>query len=177
MNTAAEILLDEHKTLFDAIEATKKVQKVKDVELYRKLIINFISFFKDFTEIYHHPKEEKILYKKILKHSKNIDNKILNEISGNHHELDEQIILVEQYYNENENENNKLKKAVDKYINLLFKHIWKENIILIKNLSYLLDEKELKSVAKSFIKLDEKYEKKKKLQNDITKLIKKISSK
>jgi hemerythrin-like domain-containing protein len=175
MNTAAEILLDEHKTLFDAIEATKKVQKVKDVELYRKLIINFISFFKDFTEIYHHPKEETILYKRILKHAKNIDNKILNEISGNHDELDELIILVEQYFIENEN--NKLKKAVDKYINLLFKHIWKENIILIKNLSYLLDEKELKSVAKSFIKLDEKYGKKKKLQNDITKLIKKISSK
>lgn len=174
MKDAIEILLDEHKIIFDAIEATKYIQEIKDIKEYREEIFPFITFFIKFTDIYHHPKEENILYPLLLKREKTIDKTIIRMISGNHSELDEIIYTAKAAYINNEN--SKLKKSIQLYLKLLYRHIWRENLIVFVNLQYILSKEDNAKIIKQFNKVDLKG-KKLKLKKDIYKLINKIELK
>lgn len=171
MKDAIEILLDEHKVLFDAIEATKCVQEIKDIKVYRKEIFPFITFFIKYTDLYHHPKEENILYPLLLKLEKTIDKTIIRMITGNHSELDEIIYTAKSAYLNDEN--NKLKKSIQQYLKLLYRHIWRENLIVLVNLQYILSKEDNIKIRKQFNEIDLKGNKLK-LKKDIYKLIDKI---
>lgn len=170
MSKVAEILLNEHKVLFDVIETAKRIQKIKNIDKYRRVIHKFITFFIQFTEVYHHPKEELILYPQILKLTKNIDQKIIREMSGNHNEIGVLIRKAEEaFINE---KNKELKIIIKKYLDLLFKHIWRENLIIFVNLGHLLSGEDNLKMIKRFNRLDGKGIGKDKLEKSIYKYMK-----
>ena len=59
--TAVNILLEEHRLLMQAVKTAREIQKIHDDDLYYRQLHGIILFLRNFTEIYHHPKEEQPL--------------------------------------------------------------------------------------------------------------------
>lgn len=166
--TAINVLLEEHKLLLQAVETTRIIQKVLDNEIYYTQIRGMILFFRNFTEIYHHPKEDDILYPLLRNRSQVISPEFLYEVCDNHDDFKNMIGDIEDsylFYHYDE-----LRNATDIYINALEKHIRKEDGIVLSVAHTLLDEKELETVLQEFQDHDDRYGYKDDLIRDFLKI-------
>ncbi len=166
--TAINILLEEHKLLLKAVETARNIQKIPDNEVYYTQIRGIILFFRNFTEIYHHPKEDDMLYPMLRNRSQVISSEFLYEVCDNHDDFKSMIADIEDsylFYHYDE-----LRNATNIYINALEKHINKEDGIVLSIAHTLLDEKELETVLHEFQDHDERYGYKDDLIKDFLKI-------
>lgn len=166
--TAINILLEEHKLLLQAIETTRQIQKIEDNEIYYTQIRGIILFFRNFTEIYHHPKEDDILYPLLRNRSTVISPEFLYEVCDNHDDFKSMIADIEDtylFYHYDQ-----LRNATDIYIQALEKHIKKEDEVVLSIAATLLNEDELETVLREFKNHDERYGYKDDLINDYLKI-------
>ncbi len=166
--TAINILLEEHKLLLQAIETTRQIQKIEDNEIYYTQIRGIILFFRNFTEIYHHPKEDDILYPLLRNRSVIISPELLYEVCDNHDDFKSMIADIEDtylFYHYDQ-----LRNATDIYIQALEKHIKKEDEVVLSIAATLLNEDELETVLREFKNHDERYGYKDDLINDYLKI-------
>lgn len=166
--TALNILLEEHNLLLKAVETTKNIQKIMDNEVYYTQAQGIILFFRNFTEIYHHPKEDDILYPLLRNRSETLSGELLYEICDNHDDFKIMIGNIEDtylcyHYDE-------LRNATDIYIQALEKHIRRENEIVLSVALTLLDETEWETVLNQFNEHDERNGYKEDLINDYLKI-------
>ena len=166
--TAIKILLDEHQLLLHAVGTARNIQKISDDEAYYTQIRGIILFFRNFTEIYHHPKEDEILYPLLRKHASSISPEFLYEVGDNHDDFKVLIADIENiylFYN-----CNKLRHCTELYINALEKHILKEDKIVLSIAESLLNEEELALVQNAFEQFDQEIGYKEDLFNDFLKI-------
>lgn len=151
---AIQTLLDEHKVLLQAIETTKDIQKVEDDGQYFDLMYNMIIFFRNFSEIYHHPKEEEILYPLLRNRSAILSAEFMHEVCDNHEDFKSIMAEIESAYIVYDYK--QLRHLVDKYMSYLEEHIKTENKIILSLTKSILNEHELSIVATEFKKMDER---------------------
>ena len=166
--TAINILLEEHNLLLQAVETARRIQKISDNDTYYTQIRGIILFFRNFTEIYHHPKEDNILYPMLRKHKLNKSEEFIYEVGDNHDEFKRMIADIENtylFYNCEQ-----LRKTTAIYIQALADHVRKENQIVLSVAESLLDLEELEKASKQFELLDEKIGYKEDLINDYLKI-------
>ncbi len=152
---ALTYILEEHNLLKKAIETTKQIQKIEDNETYHKALNDIILFFRNFSETYHHPKEENILFPLLMKHSKDVNAEFIHEITDNHEDFKclmaeiENAFVIYDY--------KLLRALVNQYITYMDEHIKMENRMIMNLVPKILDEKELETAFTEFVKLDNKF--------------------
>ncbi len=154
METPAALLRYEHDILMGAVEKTKAIQAISEQELYRNTLQDVILFFRNFTETYHHPKEEDFLYPVLRNRSENMSNAFLKEIYDNHEDFKSLMAEIENNfvtYNFV-----LLRNSFDNYLKLMKEHIMRENAIVLSVADSLLSKDEQAEISAQFRQLDEK---------------------
>ncbi|MEI6489758.1 MAG: hemerythrin domain-containing protein [Bacteroidota bacterium] len=152
---AIKILLDEHELLLQAIDTTKQIQAIEDNKQYHLIMNDVILFFRNFSEIYHHPKEEEMFYPLLFKYAANINPDFLHEIYDNHEDFKSLMADIENAYILYDYKF--LREMIDRYLAYLEEHIVKENKLIKYVSGKLLEEEDLTSMYESFKELDNKY--------------------
>lgn len=163
-----KILLEEHKILLQAIEATRQLQKTDDDKAFHSTMHNVILFFRNFSETYHHPKEETIFYPLLRNRSANVSPEFLHDICDNHEDFKVLVGEIENafvYY-----DYPRLRELVNQYLHLFEEHIKRENKIILSVANQLLFPEEKEAAAIAFNELDEKHGEKQNLINDFNKI-------
>ena len=166
--TAINILSEEHKLLLKAVEITKGIQKIEDNDIYYSKIRDIILFFRNFSEIYHHPKEENILYPLLRNRSVNMSPEFIREICDTHEDFKSMMAEIESNYLAYDY--HLLRNAIDQYIDGIQEHIQQENKIILSVADKLLNEKELEFALNKFQKHDEDHAGKEELIEDFFKI-------
>jgi hemerythrin-like domain-containing protein len=168
MNDPVEILQQEHQLLLQAARVTKEIQKTEDDLSYRELIRDMILFLRNFTESYHHPKEEYHLYPLLQNRSAGMSREFIHEVCDNHEDFKALMAEIENNYvlcNYS-----LLRQSMDKYVDLLTEHIKREDRLILSVAGSLLSKSELEGVYREFMELDEKQGEKKELVNSFYRL-------
>lgn len=169
MKNPISILKEEHTLILKAIEIGRDIQNVNENNLYYKLIHDFILFIRNYTEIYHYPKEENILYPLLKNYSEKVSSEFIHSVADNHDDFRFMIAEIENLYvNHNYRE---LRLAISKYLDELEEHIKKENSTILKITPDIFSDKESEALYNAFVQLDNKQGEK----EDLTKQFYKIS--
>lgn len=152
---AITILLEEHNLLLQAVKTAGQIQRIEDDELYYRQLHGIILFLRNFTEIYHHPKEENIFYPLLRNRSEGMSTEFIRETCDYHEDFKPMVFDIESSYLDYDY--HQLRKATDKYLKALEEHIHRENEIILSIADGLLDEQELKTITKAFLQHDEDY--------------------
>jgi len=168
MENPIQILLEEHRILLNATESSNALQNITNDNLYRNILHDVIIFFRNFTEIYHHPKEENFLYPLLRNRTENMSDKFIKEICDNHEDFKSLIAEIENYYVSFNY--SLLRSTFTSYLKLMKEHILRENTIVLSVAENMLTKKELLELAQSFKQLDEKNGEKNELINTFNKI-------
>ena len=154
MGNLVEVLQNEHLLLRHAVATTEKVQKIQDNDLYHTKIHPLLLFFKNFTDLYHHPKEDMVLNQVQSNQKMQLDPSILNTIASNREDLDQMLAEIIDAYMAYEVP--QLRAMVGKYTKELTEQMDQEDNIILKNAFCLLTEHESDQMYRSFMQLDGK---------------------
>lgn len=150
-----QILREEHDILLQAIEVAEKVQKIKSNERYYELMHDLILFLRNYTEMYHYPKEEEVLYPLLRNRTGEMSDGFIHEICDNHEDFKALMADMENYYCDEKY--SMLRSTTDIYLRELTEHILRENNIVLNQSGQLLDTREQKTICEEFQVIDEKF--------------------
>ncbi|HQQ94906.1 MAG TPA: hemerythrin domain-containing protein [Bacteroidia bacterium] len=168
MRNPLKILQEEHNILLSAVKLGLNIQKVENNEEYRHLVNDFILFIRNYSEIYHFPKEEQFLYPILRNRSEQMGEEFLYEIYDNHEDFRAMVSEIEIHF---ANYNHDLLRSVmTRYLREMFDHMNQENRVVLNNASALLTEQEMESLYEKFMIHDEKHGEKKHLERDFYKI-------
>lgn len=168
MKNPIRILQEEHHLLLQAIETGSDIQKVNDNIVFYNLMRDFIIFIRNYTEIYHHPKEETILYPLLQNRSENMSEEFIHEICDNHEDFKSLIAEIENHYVMYDFK--QLRKAMITYLELLKEHIKRENKIILSVADKFLTETEKENIYNLFEKIDKSNGEKEELKKALYKI-------
>jgi hemerythrin-like domain-containing protein len=172
MNNPVEILQEEHRQLLYAVKVARQIQKVDDDEIYRELVRDMIIFLRNYTEAYHHPKEEYFLYPLLQNRASSMSAEFVHEVCDNHQEFKALMASIENHYVMYDYR--QLRKTMSDYLEVLSEHIRRENKVVLTVAGNLLTADELKKMSAEFEALDRKDGGKNSLVKGLDKLCKRI---
>ena len=150
MHNPIQTLYDEHTIIANALEIARQASSLieKDNRRYDSTMRKLITFFREYSDGYHHQKEETILFPEIAKRKQILSEGVISEMNENHEDFREKITLIENCLNEE----NYLKahKILDRYAEALLDHIAVENDELFQVANSLLDAEQLNKVYFKF---------------------------
>ncbi len=164
---------EEHNLLLHAVETAKHVNDLKDNEYYYELMHDLIIFFRNYTEIYHHPKEENILYPVLRSRSENMSATFIHEICDNHEDFKALVAEIENHYVLRNYAF--LRITMKKYLDELTEHIHTENQVILSVAKQLLSKEESAMIYDEFMKVDEKFGEKQALRKGYFKLLNQLA--
>lgn len=167
-----QILHAEHEMMLNAVKTAGEVQKIKDNKQYRWLIHDVILFFRNYSEIFHYPKEEQILFPVIKSRSKEINDKFLYELGDNHDDFKALMAEIENFFESHDYP--MLRKSIENYLSDLTRHIGREEKEILHISANLLDDTEIQDINEEFLLLDGKLGEKEK--ENLEKIISNINS-
>ena len=168
MRNPIKILQEEHNILLSALKMGLSIQKIEDEEEYRHLVNDFILFIRNYSEIYHFPKEEHFLYPLLKDRSKGMDAEFLHEICDNHEDFKALVAEMENHFANYDHKS--LRTTMVKYLTEMFDHMNQENRVILNTAGSLLSEREMDQLFTDFIHHDEKNGDKKHLEEDFYKI-------
>ena len=168
MQNPIELLQEEHTLILKAIEIGKDIQKVPENKVYYRLMHDYILFIRNYTEIYHYPKEENILYPVLQNRSKAMSSEFMHEICDNHEDFKSMIADIENYYVMFDYK--QLRKAMTNYFELLTNHIKRENKIILGAAAEILTVNEKENIYNQFETIDKKNGEKEELTKGLYKI-------
>ncbi|MHB8260936.1 MAG: hemerythrin domain-containing protein [Bacteroidia bacterium] len=173
MKNPIELLQKEHELMLQAVGTGKEIQKITEEKLYFSLMHDYIIFIRNFTEIYHYPKEEHVLFPMLRNRSEKMNAEFIYEICDNHEDFKSLIAEMETHY---ENYNyQQLHFTMGKYLHELATHIKRENTTILSVCTNLFSEKELETLYSKFIEIDEKHGDKEQLIKELYKISEQVA--
>ena len=154
MNNPINVLKDEHELLLSAISTAKQIQEIRNNEQYHNKVHDMILFFRNFTELYHHPKEDQILYPVIKGRNKHVSDELIHELCNHHEDLEQLLADVIDAHVAYEYTN--LRQTMDRYLKELSAQIESENLTILNVADGLLSDEESGSLFEEFLALDRK---------------------
>lgn len=147
-------MLDEHEIISSAEQIIQLLDHhwEKNEEEYILHMRSLISFFREYSDQYHHYKEEQILFPQL----ENLDdfavNSIISELKEHHEMFREHTLVIEKSLDEHQYE--KGYKVLCSYMNELLDHIAAENDEVFVMAESLFSESELDSIFFKFKDID-----------------------
>lgn len=154
MNNSIQELYNEHLIIANALDVARQASVLigKDNKLYDRVMRKLITFFREYSDNYHHQKEETILFPEIAKRRQILQDGVISEMNENHDDFREKISLIENCLNAEDYP--KAFKIMDRYAEALLDHIAVENDELFIVAETLLDKEQLEKVYFKFIDCD-----------------------
>ena len=153
-NNPAAMLINEHtiiKRVETIIHSMDKLWE-KDSEKYKSMVSRLLYFFKEYSDKFHHYKEEEVLFPEMRNHPDFVLDEIIDELEDHHK-------MFRQYADEIKEsvEMNQLEKAhaiLKKYISNLLDHIAIEDDELFSMAESLFTEEQFKKLYFRFKDID-----------------------
>jgi hemerythrin-like domain-containing protein len=155
MNNPVNILQEEHQLLCNAIDTARQIQGIKDNDLYHTLMHDVILFFRNFNEMCHHPKEDKVLFHLLENRTEKLTTSFIDDMCNNHEDLEQFISEIVDAHVLHDYRTIRL--AMDKYLDELSLQIENEEREILTIADALLNTKETEQVNSEFEKLDARH--------------------
>lgn len=168
---ATQLLFDEHEVISSIASVIAQIDKTweKDAANYTSSVNCLLRFLKEYSDGYHHQKEEEILFPQMVSKNEMLDG-IIDELNDQHETFREQIVLIENRLEDQDFE--EVQKHLAAYLEGLLDHIAIENDELFQMAETLFMENELDDIYFRMLDKDRELslEHKKSLENSIKKL-------
>ena len=154
MYNSLSLLFEEHEYISDAIEVARNAESLLGIndQEYEETISELIRFFRNYGDLYHHHKEEQILFPEMAKKNELLSEGILKEMYDNHSYFRELLLEIEYHLEAIEYTEASVKIAV--YTESLSDHIAVEKEELFQAASSLFTSDELENISYRFIDMD-----------------------
>jgi hemerythrin-like domain-containing protein len=141
-----QVLINEHDVIVTAEEIINLINNTwqQNEEKYIENVKKLILFFREYSDEFHHKKEEDILFKELMNNPDFLLKDIISELENHHEMFRETVVEIEEAINNKEFE--KAQKKLNSFINDLLDHIAVENDELFSMAESLYDEDELKRI-------------------------------
>lgn len=153
-NNPAEMLMNEHEIIQQVESIIHSMDGLweHDPEKYRAMVSKLVYFFREYSDVFHHRKEEDILFPELVNHPDFLLNEIIVELEEHHEMFREYTQDIEDLI-----ESDELVKAhllLTKYVNDLLDHIAVENDELFSIAENLFTESQLENMYFRFKDID-----------------------
>ena len=155
MNNPVSILREEHELLFNAIEKARQVQNIQDNDVYHTMMHDIILFFRNFNELCHFPKEDKILFPRLEGRTQKITAGFVNDMYNSHEDLEQfisEIVDAHVLY-----DYRTVRLAMDKYIIELADQLETEEREILAIADALLSNEESQEIMTEFVRHDARH--------------------
>ena len=146
MKDPIEVLLDEHKIITSAIDLANHADELwlKNEAVYEIIIRKLISFFRIYADLYHHHKEEKILFPEMQKKNELLQDGVLKEMFNNHEDFRNMINSIETFLDKKNYQS--AQEQLNIYLEDLLDHIAVENEEVFQIAETLFNKEELEKI-------------------------------
>lgn len=143
---AIQTLMDEHEVISDVENIIVMLRNYWEIDAgeYEKCVHSLIQFFREYSDKYHHQKEEEVLFPEIKAHHEFIQTDIIDELFMHHDDFRSNVDSIETAIKDKEYD--KTQKLLSVYINELLDHIAIEDDELFVMADTLLSEDQLEIV-------------------------------
>ncbi len=146
MNNALRMLYEEHEIIEQAVKIAKQASSLvgADDGQYERTVLKLIHFFKNYSDRYHHRKEEEILFPEMERKNEMLSDGVILEMLSNHEDFREMIHTIEKSLN---NKNYaEAQSRLEQYTEALLDHIAVENDEVFQMAESLFSEDELDKI-------------------------------
>lgn len=149
-----QVMLDEHEVISKAEEVILKLDHYweRSEQGFVDYVFSLLTFFREFSDKYHHYKEEQVLFPKMADHIDFQMQSMLTELADHHEMFREYTSSIEHYLNNNQF--SKTYTVLSKYMEELLDHIAVENDELFVMAEVLFSTDELENMFYSFKDID-----------------------
>lgn len=153
-NNPIQVLMDEHEIISSVEARIKELNNswLDNAENYKKNVLTLLAFFKEYSDKFHHHKEEEVLFKELRNNPDFILNDIVEELEGHHDMFRDSTKEIEEAIKNDKYE--KVQELLTGYINDLLDHIAVENDELFIMAESLFNEDELERMYFLFQDID-----------------------
>ncbi len=154
MHSSVKILYDEHEVIVSVIELAKKAGELWKInpEKFGKIIVELISFFRNYADKFHHYKEEEVLFPEMNKKNELLEDGVIKEMFDNHANFREMLTNIENFA-KNKNYEAASRQLLE-YSEALLDHIAVENDEVFLMAESLFTKDELKKINFRFADWD-----------------------
>jgi hemerythrin-like domain-containing protein len=154
MNNPIQVILDEHEIISGAEKTVQLLDHYweKSEEEFIKQVHSLIIFFREYSDKYHHFKEEQILFPELENLGDFAVNALVSELKEHHEIFREYTLSIERFLGERQFE--KAYAILCTYMNELLDHIAAENDELFVMAESLLSEADQETMYFKFMDLD-----------------------
>ena len=126
-NNPIQVLVQEHDIISAAEGVVQSLQNTweKNVDEYRDKVQQLIVFFREYSDQFHHHKEEAVLFRKLKENPDFLPKEIISELED-HHQMFRDILSDIEEAVENQNWP-RAQQLLESYLNDLLDHIAIEN--------------------------------------------------
>lgn len=148
------LLMKEHDVILSVRQIIEALDNlwVKDDAAYRDKVEELISFFRIYSDKFHHEKEETILFRQLKDHPDFRLHDLIDELEEHHENFRLQVAAIEQALTDNKW--TQVQKLLLEYTDALADHIAVENDELFVMTEMLFSEEELSRMYFLFEDLD-----------------------
>lgn len=153
-NNPIKMMTDEHEiisSLENVVKALDGFWKI-DAEIYKSIVNEMIAFFRQYSDGYHHQKEENIFFPAINSHPDFTLHEIIDELNQHHEDFREYTREIVSALEENDFEKSYLELA--SYFDNLLDHIAVENDELFVMAENFLDDDDAEIMYFKFMDSD-----------------------
>jgi len=153
-NNPIDTLFKEHEIISSVIERINTLENtwLDNSDKYKQKINNVLNFFKEYSDNFHHKKEEQILFPALEKNDNFILDDLIDELKIHHEDFRE--YTQEIYNNIEDNDFESSFSNLQKYCNELLDHIAIENDELFALSETLFSDEELETMFFNFKDID-----------------------
>ena len=163
MDKSLEVLFNEHEIIKSIIDYREKITAIaiSDPHKYKKIIIELVSFFRNYADKFHHYKEEKLLFPLMCERNEILKESIVEEMLDNHQDFRSLVKSIELAAESGNHEESS--RLLFRYTEMLLDHIAVEDEELFRMAETLFNESELEKLYYDFEDIDRElgYDKKK----------------
>lgn len=153
-NNPVNLLMQEHEVILKIENCLTKLDNLweTDSAKYKKNIELILRFLKEYSDSFHHHKEEDVLFPALEEHPDFLLDGILSELLEHHENFREYAVTIDEALQE---DNFKLTQStLKKYLNDLLDHISVENDELFIMAENLFSENQLETIFFKFKDID-----------------------
>lgn len=149
-----QTMLDEHEVISSTEELVHDLDQFweKDADKYKELVLELVSFYREYADGYHHRKEEEVLFPEIKNHPDFVLQEIIDEFEQHHEDFRDCTTEIEEALTAKDYPESY--KVLANYLQDLLDHIGAENDELFVLAESLMSEDELETIYFKFKDID-----------------------